>query len=323
MLLKRKKRFNNIYHKSEKRIFDFFRWQFGLLHDDEPFSFFSFPTGDYVPPFIEPDFESIHNPSADTLQLTWIGHTTFLLQIGGLNFLTDPIFSDRCSPFSFIGPKRSTPPGVLLSDLPTIDAVIISHNHYDHLDSPTIKKLGNKPRFFVPLGLKDWFNHKGITNVEEHNWWGTTTFHDITLSAVPVQHFSRRTFTDTNTTLWCGWVLEFGGRKIFFAGDTGYAPIFRDIYNTFGSMHISLLPIGAYLPRWFMRPMHMDPSESVQAHIDLHSSYSVGMHWGTFKLSEEPLGEPPVYLEKVLKENGVTKEQFSTMKFGETRVFSW
>jgi N-acyl-phosphatidylethanolamine-hydrolysing phospholipase D len=210
---------------------------------------------------------------------------------------------------------------VAIKDLPKIDAVIVSHNHYDHLDSDTVKALGNAPRYFVPPGSKLWLKERGITNVQELDWWEWADLRGLRFHAVPAQHFTNRTLFDRNEALWAGWVIETPVGKIFFSGDTGYAPLFQEIGKRLGPMRLSFIPIGGYSPRWFMKTMHVDPPEAVRIHQDVRSEQSVGMHWATFKLTDEPLSEPPVYLNKALKEAGISEERFIVMKIGETRVF--
>jgi L-ascorbate metabolism protein UlaG (beta-lactamase superfamily) len=257
--------------------------------------------------------------------LTWIGHSTFLWQYLGTNLITDPHLTQRASPVNFLGPERFVEPGLSLSDLPLIDIVIISHNHYDHLDRKTVLALveqqaENPPLFLVPLGLKEWFTDIGIIEkVIELDWWQSHQIGSWQLSAVPVQHWSRRGLFDTNQTLWAGWVVEAPEQKMFFAGDTGYSQDFKDIGDRFGSMDLSLIPIGAYAPRWFMQDSHVNPEEAVQIHQDVRSKFSVGMHWGTFlNLTDEPLLEPPQRLKEVLEERQLSSESFITLKHGQT-----
>ena len=260
--------------------------------------------------------------------ITWIGHTTFLIQMGGINILTDPHFSERASPISWAGPKRYTPPGISLEELPLIDFVILSHNHYDHLDLATIRQLQEKqsqnpPLFFVPLGLKSWFNNIGIENVKELDWGDHDKFKTLTIHSVPLQHYSSRTLWDRNETLWAGWVIEYNQRTIFFAGDTGYSKDFKEIGKSFGPIDLSLLPIGAYAPRRLMKPIHINPEEAVKIHQDVQSRYSIGMHWGTFLLTTEDMDEPPRHLKKALQEANVSETEFFLMKHGETRMLNF
>lgn len=312
--------FKNVHIDNNSRRGDFFRWRFGLGPREEPALH-----PETVPAsqlrVVAPDLNTLNHADPGTIQLTWIGHSTFLIQVAGLNILTDPIFSDRASPVKFIGPRRFTPPALRQEDLPAIQAAMISHNHYDHLDEDSVKRLGNRVKFFVPLGLSKWFQAAGLDSVTELDWWQVTEFGPIRLHCVPAQHFSMRTLFDANKTLWAGWVLETPVGKIFFAGDTGYSPDFREIGQRLGPMRLSLIPIGGYMPRWFMQPMHLNPREAVLVHQDVRSHESIGMHWGTFKLTEEPVGEPPLFLQKALDEKSVIPETFIALNIGETRIF--
>ncbi len=312
--------FRNVHIDPDGRFWDFWRWRLGLGPKEEP----ALPPGEaapYQPQIVASDLNSLHHPDPGKIHVTWIGHSTFLIQVAGLNLLTDPMFSDRASPLSFAGPKRLAPPGVSLEQLPPIHAALISHNHYDHLDLHTATGLGNRVRFFVPLGLAAWFKKNDLTRVEELDWWQLQTLGDIRLHCVPAQHFSMRTLFDRNRTLWCGWVLETPAGKVYFTGDTGYCPHFQEIGRRLGPMRLALIHIGGYRPRWFMRTMHANPEEAVQIHQDVRSRQSVGMHWGTFKLTDEPSGEPPRYLQQSLKQAKIPAGRFVVMKIGETRVY--
>ena len=273
---------------------------------------------------LEPDLPFLQsNRSEETL--TWIGHSTFLWQYRGINIITDPHLSNRASPVSFAGPERLSPPALVLRDLPDLDIVVISHNHYDHLDKSTVLEIYEKqkskpPLFLVPLGMKEWFENIGIkSGVIELDWWESHQVGNWKYHAVPVQHWSRRGLLDTNKVLWAGWVVEAPNKRLFFAGDTGYSKDFKDIGKRFKSMDLSLIPIGAYAPRWFMKDMHCSPEEAVQIHLDVNSKQSIGMHWGTFlNLTDEPLDEPPVRLQKAVQSKGLNPETFITLKHGET-----
>jgi len=261
------------------------------------------------------------NRSRDSL--TWVGHSTFLLQLGGLNLLTDPHFTGRASPLSFAGPARLAPPGLDFADLPAIDLVLVSHNHYDHLDEGSVRRIAREhpqAQFVVPLGLAAWFRARGIERVSELDWWQSVQLGEADVSAVPVQHFSGRGLHDRDATLWCGFVLQLAGRKVFFAGDSGYSRDFADIAERYAPLDLSLLPIGAYDPRWFMGPVHVDPAGAVRIHQDLRSRLSVAMHWGTFRLTAEPLDEPPRLLAEALSAAGIAADRFTVFRHGETRL---
>ncbi len=314
------KGFRNLYDHSERGLDDLLRWQLGLGPSEPPlFSPDLLPP--YKPDVVNPDLHRIKNPDSNQIQITWIGHSTFLIQMDGVDILTDPIFNDRSSPFSIGGIRRLVPAGLKLENLPPIQAVIISHNHYDHLDKQTVEGLGSKPTYFVPLGLGRWLKKRKIENVVELDWWQVFSSARLKFYSVPVQHFSGRTPFDRNKTLWSGWIIEGKRGKFFFAGDTGYSPVFREIGERFGPIRVSLIPIGAYRPRWFMKSVHVDPPEAVQIHQDTNSQQSIASHWGTFKLSDEPVGEPPRYLEKALKDAGLDEKKFIIMRFGETLSF--
>ncbi|MGQ9922267.1 MAG: MBL fold metallo-hydrolase, partial [Desulfobacca sp.] len=314
-------KFRNPHLAAKGRWGDFWRWRFGLGPQEKT----ALPPEtipDYQPEVLTPDLNCLNHADPQTIQVTWLGHATFLVQVAGLNILTDPMFSDRASPVQFAGPKRLIPPPLRPEELPPIHAVVISHNHYDHLDRNSVKRLGSGVTFFVPLGLATWFRQAGLPKVRELDWWQSAPFDRIRFHCVPVQHFSIRTPFDANRTLWAGWVLATPAGKIFFAGDTGYSPDFWDIGRRLGPMRLALIPIGGYMPRWFMRPMHLDPREAVQVHRDVGAQQSIGMHWGTFKLTEEPLAEPPLYLRQVLAEEQLPPEQFLILRCGETKVFA-
>lgn len=251
---------------------------------------------------------------------TWIGHATYLIQFAGLNILTDPVMSRRTSPVQWAGPKRLAPLGLHFDELPRIDLVIVSHNHYDHLDSQTVQRIARRdqPSFVVPLGVQQWFRKRGLSHVSELDWWQSSLVRGLRVHAVPAQHFSGRSLKDRNQSLWCGFVLEAEGERIYFAGDTGYGPDFQDIGQQFGHMDYSILPVGAYDPRSFMRPVHVDPEEAVRIHQDVNSRLSLAMHWGTFRLTLEPLDEPPRRLAAAVKAAGLSPDCFRVLQHGQT-----
>ena len=263
-----------------------------------------------------------------SLNATWIGHTTVLLQVGSLNILTDPIWSDRASPFSFAGPKRRSATGVAFDSLPLIDAVLISHDHYDHLDSRTVRRLASRfpaAAWRVPLGVGAFVRSRGGTDVKEMTWHERDVFCGIELACVPAQHFSGRGLFNRNGTLWCGWVVRSAEHTVFFAGDTALNPSFADIGSTHGPFDLALMPIGAYDPRWFMQSVHIDPEECVAAvRMLLQSGQAVpavlATHWGTFKLTDEPLDEPPSRMKDAWDSAGFPAEKLWIMETGQTRA---
>jgi len=250
---------------------------------------------------VETALDKIKAPG-EAPQITWIGHATALIQYQGINVLTDPMFSGRASPFSFIGPKRATPPSIGIDQLPPIDFVLISHNHYDHLDADSVKSLGNRTTWLVPLGYKQWFADQGVTNIVEFDWWDKRTIATAAVTATPSQHWTGRSLNDRNAVLWASWSVQIGEFKFWFAGDTGYNDkLFKQIGNRSGPFDLALMPVGGYEPRWFMQEMHINPEEAVQLHNDIRSKYSVGIHWGAFPLTAEPIDQPPTRLRAAAK----------------------
>jgi N-acyl-phosphatidylethanolamine-hydrolysing phospholipase D len=295
----------------------FWKWRWQRLWQDRPDP----PPGGWQLPATKADSAFLRaNRSAPTL--TWIGHATLLVQAGGVNILTDPHFSARASPLPFAGPTRQVAPALALAELPHIEAVVISHNHYDHLDRESVTALarqpGGPPQFFVPLGLATWFREAGIETVTELDWWQSRGVGGVALHFTPAQHWSRRGLTDRNATLWGSWVIEAPGFRFLFAGDTGYSLDFRDIGARFSGFDVAALPIGAYEPRWFMRPQHVDPQEALQIHHDLRARCSLAIHWGTFVLSDEALDEPPRALAAARAAAGVAEDRFRVVPFGQT-----
>lgn len=268
--------------------------------------------------------------------VSWIGHATVLVQASGLNVLTDPVFSHRASPVTFAGPSRAQSPGIALKDLPRIDVVAISHNHYDHLDRASVRALacqrGGAPLFLVPLGLKAWLARLGVTRAVELDWWDVYG-HDgaaVEFQLTPAQHWSGRCLSDRNKTLWGGWAVLGADFHWYFTGDTGYSKDFTDVRERLalrqsrergGGFDIALIAVGACLPRWFMKEQHVDLHEAVQIHLDLGAKCSVGVHWGTFALGDDPLDMPLHLLAGARCDKGVAEESFLLLPVGGTRRF--
>ncbi|XP_029017908.1 N-acyl-phosphatidylethanolamine-hydrolyzing phospholipase D isoform X2 [Betta splendens] len=284
---------------------------------------------DHELPVIKPYF--VQNPDLldpdPGLRVTWLGHATVLVEMDGLNILTDPIFSQRASPVQFVGPKRYRGPPCTVEQLPRIDAVVISHSHYDHLDVGSVASLnarfGGELRWFVPLGLMDWLMKMGCENVMELDWWEENCVpghDDITFVCTPSQHWSKRTPLDDNKTLWGSWSILGPDHRFFFAGDTGYCPAFQEIGRRFGPFDLAAIPIGAYMPRDVLSGQHVDPQQAVQIHQDLQARQSVAIHWGTFALANEFYLEPPVLLREALEQKGLKPGSFFTLHHGESRL---
>ncbi len=258
--------------------------------------------------------------SAFSESVIWIGQSCILLNHNGVTILTDPHFSGRASPVGFAGPKRVTPAPFEISDLPIVDVVLISHNHYDHLDRTSIADLiAYQPsiKFFVPLGLAKTLRKWGANDVTELDWWQTAMLNGIEIQPTPVQHWSKRSFFDRNKSLWAGWMVKWSDFSFYFAGDSGYSDDFKETAKRLGSPTIAAIPIGAYEPRDFMKAAHMNPEEAVQTFVDLGAKYAFAIHWGTFKLTTEPMGEPKVRLRHSLTENDIALHRFRALQHGE------
>jgi len=258
------------------------------------------------------------------LRVTFINHATVLLQLDSLNILTDPIWSKRSSPVSWVGPKRVRNPGVAIEDLPVIDIILISHNHYDHLDLPTLRKLTKKhnPKILVGLGVKKLLESEGFNNVVEMDWWHEFNFNNSTtkITFVPSRHASGRGICDKDKTLWGGFVVEGNSGRIYFAGDTGYGSFLKEINKRFDDFRLAILPIGAYEPRWFMEKEHMNPEDAVRAHQLLNVQQSLGMHFGTFSgHTDETINQHEKDLLKALIKHNIEISKFWVLKFGEGR----
>ena len=279
-------------------------------------------------PLATPAFE--HPRAAlDQCTLTWVGHSTWLVQLAGLNILTDPMWSERAGFVRFLGPRRVVPPAIALNALPPIDVVVQSHSHYDHLDEPTVQALAAAhpdASWLAPLGLATWLRDRGVQHVQQLDWYDRARVGPLELLCTPAQHGSARSAFDRDRTLWCGWSLAAAGRRIFFCGDSGYHPDFARIGERGGPFDVALMPIGAYEPRWFMRPVHMNPEEAVRATRELAGGAGqdvpalVGMHWGTFRLTTEPMHEPPERARRAWKDAALPADRLWIFQHGETRT---
>ena len=319
---------NNYSPLVTKSFSDFLRWRWEAMGIDQ--------TPQTPTPTVAADLTLLHSPQAPTV--TWIGHATALVQASGLNVLVDPIFSERASPIQIFGPKRYQPPAMSIVDLPHIDAVLISHNHYDHLDRNSVAQLDEKAKasgkttlFLVPLGLKAWFNSIGIDSVVELDWWQHHKIQGVEFHLTPVQHWSARSINDRSATLWGGWAVLGADFHWYYAGDTGYSQDFADTAKYFaerqtpalgGGFDLALVPVGAYEPRWFMSQQHVNPMESVRIHQDVGAKRSIGVHWGTFALTDEPLDQPPRDLAVARLALAVTETDFGLLAIGESRQFA-
>lgn len=318
---------NNYLEFEPKGLFGWLKWQLDSARKKLPRPPLT-PT-----PSLKADLAFIQaNASAGSAMepaITWIGHATMLAQFGGLNIITDPMFSERASPLSFIGAKRHVAPGVALAELPHIDVVLVSHNHYDHLDDASVRALNAQadgpPLFVVPLGIKAWMAKRSIANVVELDWWQSHCIGSVEVVLTPVQHWSARGLNDQLATLWGGYAVFAPDFHLFFAGDTGYSKDFSDIRERFADRQgndgfdVALIPLGGYEPRWFMETQHVNPAEAVQIHIDLAAKRSVGVHWGTFELTDESLDDPPKRLVQARQDKGIAEDAFFVMAIAETR----
>ncbi|PIS00857.1 MAG: phospholipase [Chlamydiae bacterium CG10_big_fil_rev_8_21_14_0_10_35_9] len=312
-ILRKSKKFSNPHIKKIKRSFwHVILWKLGFYDEikrrEKPPNNFSYP--------VEKKFDSAL-PS-----VCWVNHCTFLVKVGGVTFLTDPILSKYCSPLPISSLKRKHPPGLELSDLPQLDCILISHNHYDHLDRKTVIKINAlypSAIWVVPKNLKSWFLKRNIRNIYELGWWESFSCNGTTITAVPAQHFSGRTIFDINKTLWNGYVVESftENKKFYFSGDTGYNDKdFKEIGKKFNGIDLGIIPIGTYCPREFMKTVHINPDEAVRIHTEVSSKFSIGMHWKTFKLSDEPLELPPYDLYLAMKKVSLPFREFVAVEPG-------
>jgi len=256
---------------------------------------------------------------SSAVRVTLVNHSSVLIQQQGSNLLTDPVWSERVSPVSWAGPRRRRSPGIRWEDIPAIHLVLLSHNHYDHLDLTSLRKLAvrREAEFVVPLGVARLLESQGIGPVHELDWGDSISLRGLSIHCVPALHFSSRGLFDRNRTLWCGYVIERGARVLYFAGDTTYGDHFPAIRQRFGPPRLALLPIGAYEPRWMMSPVHMGPDEAVRAHQALNAETSVAIHHGTFQLADEAIDTPAKALRESLRQRNVDSQRFRALSNGE------
>jgi L-ascorbate metabolism protein UlaG (beta-lactamase superfamily) len=289
-----------------KGLLDVLRWK--LTSKAQP----------WTPPPVAPAQPPPPTPAVG-MTVTFIGHATFLVQTPKATFLIDPVFSQRASPFAWAGPKRATPPGLAYESLPPIDVVLLSHDHYDHCDLASLKALArdHAPILIAPLGYRPLLGHLGFESLVDLDWWQTHAAADWSVALVPSRHWCRRLPWDTNTRLWGGFVLRAGDRQLYFVGDSGYDPVlFPEIRARMGAPDLALIPIGAYAPRWFMADAHMNPAEAVRVHQDVGAKRSIGMHWGTFQLTDEPREEPVNLLAEAIQTSELSPSQFIVLRPG-------
>ncbi len=313
--------FKNLYSEGTGGFGKFLAWQWERLRKT-----IAQPSADLSP--VAPDLQTISAPK--TAQVTWIGHASALVQMGGFNILTDPHFSERAAPVQFAGPKRFQAPGLTLAQLPRIDAVVISHNHYDHLDLLSVRALAalpDAPIFYVPLGIDDWFK-ANVPNAKvfKTDWQEKHVLKkpqgELVMQFLPVQHWSSRTPFDRLATLWGSWALMAGSKAVWFSGDLGYSQDTANIAKQFTQgFDLSLIAVGAYEPRWFMKGQHINPEEAVMIHREIGSRKSVGIHWGTFSLTDEALDQPITDLAAARKAQAVSDNSFVLLRHGQTTGF--
>lgn len=303
-----KKYFNADGSSNLKSFMDMWRWQRERRGKKKDIS--------YAVPRVVPD-TALLSANRERPTVTFIGHSTFLIQLGGLNIVTDPVWAARMGPGA-----RLSPPGVPIADLPPIDFVVLSHAHYDHLHLGSLRCLPGEFRLLVPEGLGGWIRRKGFKRVEELSWWSEKRVGDVTFGFVPAKHWTRRTPWDTNSSHWGGWVMRHGGDCLYFAGDSGYDSLFREIGARYGDIRIALIPIGAYEPEWFMRDSHMTPEEAVRTFADIGADIFVPMHYDAFRLADDTPKEALDRLQAEWRRRALPPERLWVMELGRTRVWS-
>ena len=300
-------RFSNPWPHPQHRVRDVIRWKLGLPPRERARR----PDAPESPaPWLRLDPAAIAEPPPSGWRVVWLGHASFLLQGCGLSLLVDPLLSNHCVPLP--GLRRLIPAPCALTELPRIDAVLLTHSHYDHLDLRTLRALGTDVRMLVPEGHGAWLRRKGFRDVNEVRWHESFQLAlDIRVTATPAQHFTARSLADRDLAHWCGWRIDSADGSLWHAGDSGYCPGFLEIGERYGPVDFGMIPIGAYQPRRILRPIHMNPDEAVEVFLETRCRRAVGMHWGTFRLTDEPMGEPPLLLESALLEKQIPPASFT------------
>lgn len=309
------KTFHNPWLEQKTTFFDLLKWKLFETAKDWP---------SWVENPKDPQIPEVYR--SGNVSVTFVNHASFLIQIGGLNILTDPVWSERVSPFTFIGPKRVRDPGIPFAKLPRIDAVLVSHNHYDHMDLPTLQNLSkrDKPRIFVPLGDKEWLEDNEVQNLQELDWWDHKDLNtEVTIHFAPAQHWSSRGLQDRNRSLWGSFAIEYRGKYLYFAGDTGYGPHFTQAAERFSPIELAVLPIGAYEPRWFMQYQHMNPPDTYLAYHDLKAKRGMGMHFGCWQLTDEGIDEPKDHIKMEFDAKDIPPEEFVVPEVGGTYRYTF
>lgn len=309
------KTFYNPWERQKTSFLDLLKWKLTETPKDWP-EWVEVPLNPVVP-------EAYKNGN---VSVTFVNHASFLIQIGGLNIVIDPVWSERVSPLSFVGPKRVHKPGIEFDALPKIDAILVSHNHYDHMDLDTLQKLSarDKPQLLVPLGDKDWLAEEDIENISELDWWDSKVLNTgVKIHFAPAQHWSARGLHDRNRSLWGSFVIEYRGKFIYIAGDTGYGPHFKYAEERFSPIELALLPIGAYEPRWFMKYQHLNPADTIVAFNDLKAKKGLGMHFGCWQLTDEARHEPKESMTSELKAAKISDEDFVIPEVGGTYRYTF
>lgn len=308
--------YRNPWPHDRHGLWDILRWKLGMPPRERPV----IPDApDRPAERTSLDAREIAHPPAHGWRAVWLGHSSFLLQGAGASLLVDPIFSGHCAPFPLPSLRRLAEPPCALEVLPAIDAVLLTHSHYDHLDLPTLRRLGTGIPLVVPEGHSAWLTRAGFTRVMEIPWHESRELvSGITVTATPAQHFTARTPWDRDRGHWCGWLVEGAGCKLWHAGDSGYCDAFREIGERHGPIDFGMIPIGAYQPRHIMRSVHLNPEEAVAAFLETRCRRAAAMHWGTFRLTDEPLGEPPLRLKAALEQHGLSENTFIAGRIGES-----